>query len=257
MSAERRAPAIALEDAGKRYGDRQALEPVTLTVERGESVVLVGPSGAGKTTLLRTIAGSLAPDDGGRVALHGRQLSELLPGAELARLVGIVAQQFDLVANLSALQNVLAGRLGTWGFWRSLASLVVPRDREMALDALDRVGLRQLAYARAGRLSGGEPQRVAVARVLLQAPAVIIADEPVASLDPARAGQVLGLLGAAARERGETLVASVHGLGHSQAYFGRVVGLRNGRIAFDIPTNDLTEERLAQLYAIDGLRPES
>ena len=256
MSAERRAPAIALEGAGKRYGERQALEPVTLSVERGESVVLVGPSGAGKTTLLRTIAGSLAPD-AGRVALHGRELSELGPGPELARLVGVVAQQFDLVANLSAIQNVLAGRLGTWGFWRSLASLVVPRDREIALDALDRVGLRHLAYERAGRLSGGEQQRVAVARVLVQAPAVIIADEPVASLDPARAEQVLGLLSEAVRERGETLVASVHGLAHIRAHFGRIVGLRNGRVAFDIPTNLLTEERLAQLYAIDGLRPES
>ena len=256
MSAERPAPAIALVDAGVRYGDRQALEPVTLSVERGESVVLVGPSGAGKTTLLRTIAGSLAPD-GGRVALHGRELSELRPGAELARLVGVVAQQFDLVASLSALQNVLAGRLGEWGFWRSLASLVVPRDRETALDALERVGLRELAYERAGRLSGGEQQRVAVARVLVQAPAVIIADEPVASLDPARAEQVLALLGAAPRDEGRTLVASVHGLDHIRAHFGRVVGLRNGRIAFDIPSSQLTEERLAHLYAIEGLRRES
>ena len=121
----------------KRYGTERVLEPLGLTVASGESLAVVGPSGAGKTTLLLLMAGAIQPSDG-RVLLHGRDLAEMQPGRDLSRLVGMVHQQFDLVPNLSALHNVLAGRLGTWGLWQALVSLVSPRDRKMGLAALDR-----------------------------------------------------------------------------------------------------------------------
>ena len=242
--------AVELEGVRKRYNGLAAVDGVSLAVARGQTVALVGPSGAGKTTLLRLIAGSLAPDDG-VVRLHGRDIGALAPGRELAGLVGIVAQQYDLVPNLSALQNVLAGRLGSWSLWRSLLSLVTPRDKPLAMRALERVGVADQAYQRAGRLSGGEQQRVAIARVLVQAPAVVLADEPVASLDPARAADVLRLLTRLARENGKTLLASMHAVELAKGHFDRLVGVRDGTVRFDAAPNAVTEGMLADLYALD------
>lgn len=245
-------PAIAVQGASKCYGSTQVLAPLDLVIASGERVALVGPSGAGKTTLLRMIAGAVEPSSGS-LLLHGQPLAGLPAGRDLSRLVGMVAQQFDLVPNLSALHNVLAGRLGEWSFFRSLVSLVWPRDRDLALQALERVGVADLAYQRAGRLSGGEQQRVAIARVLVQDPRIVLADEPVASLDPARAEEVLRLLVAVTAEEGETLVASVHAVDLARRHFGRAVGLRDGVVEFDLPTSDLTEAMLADLYQIEDL----
>ena len=172
-------------------------------------MALAGPSGAGKTTLLRLMAGAVAPDEG-RVTLSGLEPASMKPGGELSRLVGLIAQQYDLVPSLSALQNVLAGRLGEWGLWRSLVSLVIPRDRGIAEDALARVGIAERSHERAGRLSGGEQQRVALARVLVQDPVVILADEPVSSLDPGLSDEMLRLLTGLADSSGRILVASHH-----------------------------------------------
>jgi phosphonate transport system ATP-binding protein len=246
---------VALEGVGKRYGAMPAVDGVSLTVMTGEAVALVGPSGAGKTTLLSLMAGAVALDVG-RVSLHGADLAGLRPGRELARLVGVVAQQYDLVPTLSALQNVLVGRLGEWGFWRSMVSLAFPRDEKLALACLERVGIADRAAQRAGRLSGGEQQRVAIARVLLQDPAVILADEPVASLDPARAEDVLGLLVGIARDRGKTLVASMHAVDLARTHLDRLVGVRNGAVQFDLAPAEVSEAMLADLYALEGLREE-
>jgi phosphonate transport system ATP-binding protein len=243
--------AVDLDGVGKRYGGLAAVDGVSLAVAQGQTVALVGPSGAGKTTLLRLMAGSLAPDDG-VVRLHARDISALKSGRELAGLVGIVAQQYDLVPNLSALQNVLAGHLGSWSLWRSLLSLVAPRDKLLAMRALERVGVADQAYQRAGLLSGGEQQRVAVARVLVQDPAVVLADEPVASLDPARAADVLQLLTGIARENGKTLMASMHAVELAMGHFDRLVGVRDGTVRFDAAPSAVTEAMLANLYALNA-----
>ena len=243
--------AVDLDGVRKRYGGLAAVDGVSLAVAQGQTVALVGPSGAGKTTLLRLMAGSLAPDDG-VVRLHGSDIGALAPGRKLAGLVGIVAQQYDLVPNLSALQNVLAGHLGSWSLWRSLLSLVAPRDKLLAMRALERVGVADQAYQRAGLLSGGEQQRVAIARVLVQDPAVVLADEPVASLDPARAADVLQLLTGIARENGKTLMASMHAVELAMGHFDRLVGVRDGTVRFDAAPSAVTEAMLANLYALDA-----
>ena len=242
-----------LDGVVKRYGATVAVDGVSIEVGQGETMALVGPSGSGKTTLLRMLAGAIAPD-AGQVLLQGKEPTKLKPGGELAGLVGIVAQQYDLVLNLSALQNVLAGRLGAWGFWRSIWSLIAPRDRGIAMQALERVGIHDRAGQRAGRLSGGEQQRVALARVLVQDPAVLLADEPVSSLDPARAADVLDLLIGIAHERGKTLIASMHAVDLARGRFDRLVGVRNGAVLFDAAPGELSEAAFATLYALEGLR---
>jgi phosphonate transport system ATP-binding protein len=169
----------------------------------------------------------------------------------------MIHQQFDLVPSLSSLQNVAVGRIGQWGFLRSLLSLVWQRDGALALAALRRVGVEERAALRASRLSGGEQQRVAIARLLVQDPRLILADEPVSSLDPARAEEVLNLLVDTAREAGKTLVASVHIVELARRHFGRLIGLRNGAVLFDLPSGAVTESMFAELYSLEGLRASS
>ncbi|MEX2599232.1 MAG: phosphonate ABC transporter ATP-binding protein [Dehalococcoidia bacterium] len=251
----RDALAVALEDVSQRYGQVTVLGPLSLAIEPGEAVALVGPSGAGKTTLLRILAGLLRPT-AGRNVLHGEDMAAVKSGAQRSRLVGMVAQQFDLVPNLSTLNNVLAGRLGQWSFPRALFSLLFPMEKQSAFDALDRVGILDRAYLRAGLLSGGEQQRAAIARVLVQDPAIILADEPVASLDPARAEEVLRLLVEVTRDSGKTLIASLHAIELARNHFDRIIGLRNGEVHFDLPTSDVSEARLAELYDLQGMRGE-
>ena len=248
--------AVVLEAVRKAYPAVEALRPVSLSVRQGETVALLGPSGSGKTTLLSLMAGEIEPTSG-LVRLNGFDLARTRPGCELARQVGMVHQQFDLVPNLSALQNVLAGRLGQWGLARSLLSLVWPRDRQAALAALERVGVVERARQRAGRLSGGEQQRVAIARLFLQDPLVILADEPVASLDPARATEILENLVESARSAGKTLIASMHAVDLARTHFARLIGLRNGAIQFDLPAKRVTDPMLTKLYALRGLRAEA
>jgi phosphonate transport system ATP-binding protein len=243
-------PALTLAGVGKRYSARIALRDVSLTVAPGEALALMGPSGAGKTTALLLAAGALAPD-AGTVRVAGADPARLGPGRELSRRVGLLAQGLDLVPTLSALQNVLAGNLGRWSLARSLLSLLVPQSRPAAESALARVGLAGRGRERTSRLSGGERQRVAIARLLVQEPALLLADEPVASLDSARGNDVLALLTGIARERGRALVASLHDLGAARAHFDRLVGLRAGRVAFDLPASKVTHAQLSALYALE------
>ena len=244
-----------LDRVTKSYGGKLALAALSFTISAGEAVAVVGPSGSGKTTLLHLLASIIRPD-GGAVALNGHDLLDLEPGPELSALVGVIHQQFELVPHLNVMNNVLAGRLGQWSIARSLLSLVSPRDRHMALAALERVGLSDRPYERTSRLSGGEQQRVAIARLLVQDPGVLIADEPVASLDPTRAEDIVGLLARIAGEYGKTLIASIHSIELARRYFTRVIGLRLGEMWFDLPVDRVTDELLTGLYELQGLESE-
>ena len=237
---------FAVRGAGKSYGSLVALAPLDLAIETGERVALMGPSGGGKSTLLGLLAGALRPD-GGEIAIGGRDAAGLRPGRELARLVGVMPQGFDLVPSLAVVHNVLAGNLGVWGLPRSLLSLAVPRDAAQAHAALARVGIADKLYERTSRLSGGEQQRVALARLLVQNPLAILADEPVSSVDPARADDILAMLMGIADEGGKTVVASMHSVPLARKYFARVIGLRR---------NDSSRHRLNRHHhALEVLVP--
>lgn len=245
-------PMFELEGVCKSYPGALALAPLTLTVRQGERVALVGPSGSGKTTLLHLLAAVLLPDSG-LLRIAGRRSETLRPGKDRSRLVGIIHQSFDLVESLPVVHNVLAGRLGEWGFFRSLLSLVVPQEVERARAALRRVGLEEKLFERTSHLSGGEHQRVALARLMVQRPRAILADEPVSSLDPARAEDLIAMLTGIAKEEGQTLVASLHSVPLALRYFSRVIALRQGRLQFDRPADQVTQEDLAELYELEGV----
>lgn len=248
MDAERAdETAVSLEGVRKCYPTATALDGLSLTVRRGERVAVLGPSGGGKTTLLHTIAGIVRPDSG-TVSLSGRPFTTIRPGAELASLVGVIHQQFDLVPHLSVANNVLAGALGRRGLVRSLVSLVRPIEIELALAALERVGIGDRSRERTAGLSGGQQQRVAIARLLVQDPEVMLADEPVASLDPSRAADVMRLLSDIALAEGKTLICSVHTVDLVRSFFDRVVGLSDGATRFDVAVEDLTDGHLTELY---------
>ncbi|MCE2463583.1 MAG: ATP-binding cassette domain-containing protein [Dehalococcoidia bacterium] len=237
------------------YPRSVALVRISLEIRSGERVAILGPSGSGKTTLLHIMGGVIQPDQGS-ILINDRPLGSLRPGRELASLVGIIHQQFDLVPHLSVMHNVMAGRLGQWGTLGCLFSLVSPRERHLAVDALGKLGIADKLYERTSRLSGGEQQRVAMARLLVQTPKAILADEPVASLDPARAEDLMCLLTDIARESGKTLVTSLHSTQLVRTYFSRAIGLRNGELQFDLPVDAVTDNMLDALYNIAGLRVE-
>ncbi len=240
---------MVLTDVTVTYGRVVAVGPLSLTVQAGESVALVGPSGAGKTSLLRLLAGQLAPAEG-QVLVGGRDLAQPPGRRELPRLVGLLPQRLDLVPQLSVKHNVQAGALGRWGVLRALAALVLPLEHPPARAAVERLGLGDRFQDRVADLSGGEQQRVALARLLVQDPALVLADEPVASLDPARAAQLIGLLCDAAREDGRTLITSLHDPDLARRHVDRVIGLREGRVAFDLPPQRVTPALLESLYRL-------
>ncbi|MFQ5873755.1 MAG: phosphonate ABC transporter ATP-binding protein [Dehalococcoidia bacterium] len=253
ISQDGRACMFLLEEVGKSYPGTVALAPLSLEIERGERVAVVGPSGSGKTTLLHLLGRVIQPDRG-QVLVDGLPMASLSAGRELAGLVGLIHQQFDLVPRLSVVHNVLAGRLGYWSLWRSLLSLVSPQEKELALTALRTAGIEEKVNERTSRLSGGEQQRVAIARLLVQNPQAILADEPVASLDPTRSMDLLCLLRKIAEQSGKTLVASLHSIELVRANFSRVIGLRKGHLAFDLPVQRVTDEVLDELYDLGGAR---
>ena len=243
-------PLVSATGIAKSFSTLRALAPLSMTIGEGERVALAGPSGSGKTTLLYLLAGILQPDEG-EVSIGGRPLRQLQPGKELSSLVGLVHQNYDLVPHLPVIQNVLAGRLGQWGLLRSAISLLWPRDRQLAEMALAQLGLSDKAPERTSHLSGGEQQRVAIARLLVQSPRIVLADEPVSSLDPALAEDTLELLTGLAANSGRTLVASLHSPQLIRNFFSRVIGLREGNLQFDMPTSGLTDGVLARLYELN------
>jgi phosphonate transport system ATP-binding protein len=234
-----------------RYGALRALEGVDLRIEHGERVALIGPSGAGKTSLISLLNGSLAPAEG-EVRVLGRDLARASPRERRAvqRQLGTVRQQFDLVGQLQVIHNVNAGRLGSWSLWRAALSLLAPREVERARSALARVGLEEKLYERTDGLSGGQQQRAAIARVLTQEPVAILADEPIASVDPARGAEIVELLLSISSQAGTTLVVSLHDVQVALGRFDRIVALRGGRIAFDGPPQRLSANAVEDLYAL-------
>ena len=244
-------PLITAAGISKSYSEAPALSPLSFSVQPGERVALAGPSGSGKTTLLYLLAGILQPDSG-TLAIAGRDLAKVKPGRDLSSLVGIIHQGYDLVPHLPVLHNVLAGRLGQWGLLRSAASLLWPQDRQLAEGALQRMGIGDKALERTSHLSGGEQQRAAIARLMVQSPRVVLADEPVASLDPAMADEMLRLLTGIADIDGRALVVSLHSPELIGRFCSRVIGLRAGRLAFDLPAEAVTAATLDDLYHLEA-----
>jgi phosphonate transport system ATP-binding protein len=243
---------INLNQISKQYERKIALSSLSFTVKKGELIALIGPSGAGKTTLLNILASILVPDQG-TVFIDGRPLSEFDDQKKRAKKIGIIRQQFDLVGELPVIHNVLAGRLGDWGVVKSILSLLIPQEKEYAVSALERVGLAEKLYERTSTLSGGEQQRVALARLLVQKPEIILADEPVASLDPARAEDILELLVEISLEEKQTLIASLHSVEYAKKYFDRLIALKNGEIFFDLPAASVSDDHIASLYKLKEL----
>ena len=243
------APAVRLRGAGRRFGAREALVGIDLTIAAGERVAVLGASGAGKSTLLALLNGSL-PATSGEVAVLGARLVDLPPARlrALQRRIGTLSQRLDLIEQVRVLHNVNAGRLGQWSLARALTALAWPRADPVAAAALDRVGLGWAVHERTERLSGGERQRVAIARLLVQEPERVLADEPVSSLDPARAASILELL--RAPRRSGTLVVSLHQPELARRHCTRAVGLREGRLVFDHPVDRLDDGALADLYEL-------
>jgi phosphonate transport system ATP-binding protein len=246
--------AVEVTDLSKSFRrGRRVLDVPAFRVEPGEMVALIGASGSGKSTLLRHVAGlTLADRAGGSVFVHGacvQRNGRLAPGVRRVRAgIGVVFQQFNLVGRLPVLTNVLMGALGRLPLWRTLPGWFPLTERHRALAALGRVGIREQAYQRAGTLSGGQQQRAAIARTLVQGARLVLADEPIASLDPESSRRVMETLAELNRADGITVVVSLHQVDFAVEFCPRVVALRQGRILFDGPSRDLTPAVLAEVY---------
>ncbi|WP_312938166.1 phosphonate ABC transporter ATP-binding protein [Stutzerimonas nitrititolerans] len=248
-------PAFRLSGVGHTHASGQAaLSGIDIQAAQGERIAIIGPSGAGKTTLLRLLATGLKPDSG-QLSLLGEQ-----PWGEgsyrlrkLRARIGLVHQAPPLPPRQRVVTAVLAGRLGHWSLPRSLLSLIYPLDRSGAAEALARLDLADKLYVRCDQLSGGQLQRVGIARMLYQQPDLILADEPVSAMDPVLSDHTLGLLNQEAQRRNATLVASLHAVDLALAHFPRIIGLRAGQILFDKPAEALRPEELTALYANEQL----
>ena len=247
-------PVIDVRELRKTFGTCQALKGVNLTVHDGEMVALLGASGSGKSTLLRHLSGLHRADagPGSRVQVMGRTVQEAgRCGGEVRDIragVAMIFQQFNLVDRLPVMHNVLAGAFHRLPLWRTLLKRFPQRECEAALDALQRVGIAERAWQRASTLSGGQQQRAAISRAIVQRARLILADEPIASLDPESSRKVLELLAELNRERGVTVLVSLHQVDYAFAYCPRTVALRHGEVVYDGPTAALTRERLKHLY---------
>ena len=235
-----------------------ALRDVSFEVKEGEFLVVIGLSGSGKSTLLRCINRLIEPTEG-QILWDGVDITvaDATQLRHTRRQIGMIFQQFNLVKRSSVLTNVLSGRLGYTKPWTSLLHRFSPQDREMALQALKRVGIADQAHKRADELSGGQQQRVGIARALMQQPRMILADEPVASLDPVLAHSILGHLEGLNQEEGITVLCSLHFLDLVQRYATRVIGLRDGQIVYRGSREDIramTDEQFKEIYGEEAVR---
>lgn len=243
-----------------RNGPVRSLNGLTFNVQPGEQVALLGPSGAGKSTLFRLLNATLRPTSG---VLHfnGTNVGSM-SGRELREMrqrIGTIYQQHYLVPSLTALENALCGRLGRWSLWCTIRSKVRPNksEIELALENLELVGLADKHRSRADELSGGQQQRLAIARMLMQNPNVILADEPFASLDPALTESMASLLMRLVEKGKHTLVATLHDVDMALRYFPRIIALREGRVKFDTTTDQVSREAIDALYAGNSTPQES
>lgn len=241
---------IRFENVDKVYGNGvKGLDQVSLEIDQGEFVAIIGLSGAGKSTLIRTVnkmiditSGRLTVNDIDVSALKGRALRKF------RRKIGMVFQSFNLVSRISVISNVLTARVADLSLPRALFGLYGKKDKLLALESLDKVGILDKAYIRADQLSGGQQQRVALARTLAQEPQIILADEPVAALDPVMAEVVMEDFKRINRDLNITVIINIHHVDLALQYADRIVGIRAGRIVYDGPAESITEEALKTIY---------
>jgi len=249
---------LEVRNLNKIYpGGIHALKDVSFTVEDGEFLVLIGLSGSGKSTLLRCINRLVEPTSG-QVIWNGIDITAASPTElrEIRRQIGMIFQQFNLVKRLPVITNVLTGRLGYVSPLRSLINYWTPEERRMAMQNLERVGIADQAWKRADELSGGQQQRVAIARALMQNPKLILADEPVASLDPATSHSVMKYILELNRRDGITVICSLHFLSLARQYGTRIIALRDGRIVFDGKPEEIDDQRFKEIYGEDAIEVE-
>lgn len=248
QGADKRCPMLNFDHVAKRYPDGTvALTDVTFRVPRGQFCAIIGPSGAGKSTLLRLINGMIEPT-GGTVELDGEAITRhTLPSVQ--RRIGMIHQQLDLVPRLTVLDNVMSGAIPALSTLRVLARLWPMSDQRRACRLLDQVGLAQEhLYRRASDLSGGQQQRVAIARAFILDPAVVLADEPVSSLDPTMSRTVLELIKQTSRHAGATVLCSLHQIELATEFADRIIAIRDGSVAFDGTADALTDDALDAIY---------
>jgi phosphonate transport system ATP-binding protein len=244
---------FSVHAVSKTFGARRALDGVSLTVRRGEMVALIGPSGSGKSTLLRSLTGFNVIDaNEGKVEVFGQpmQARGRVSGEarQIRTRIGFIFQQFNLVGRLTLYANVALGMLGRVAFWRGLFGLWPATEKTAVMAALQRVGVADYAGQKASTLSGGQQQRGAIARALVQKAEVLLADEPVASLDPVAARRVLELLCALNRDDGLAVLVTLHQVDYAMRYCPRIVALKSGRIVYDGPSVGLDQPTLVDIY---------
>jgi phosphonate transport system ATP-binding protein len=247
-------PVIEISHLHKAFPCCKALDDVSLSIGEGEMVALIGASGSGKSTLLRHLSGFVVADQGevkvsgDTIQKDGRVVANI---RRLRAQIGFVFQQFNLVGRLSVMTNVLTGLLYRTSLFRSMLMRFSTTERQQALEALAAVGIEKFAWQRAATLSGGQQQRAALARCLVQKAKIVLADEPIASLDPESARNVMELLAQMNRERGCTVVVSLHQVEFAIKYCPRTVALHRGKVVYDGPSSALTPQLLGELYGAD------
>ncbi len=244
---------ISFEHVDKVYGNgTKALDDVNLQIEQGEFVAIIGLSGAGKSTLIRTV-NKMIDITSGKLTVNGIDVSSLKGKAlrKFRRKIGMVFQSFNLVSRTTVINNVLSARVADMNLFRTIFGLFSKQDKVQALEALDKVGILDKAYVRADQLSGGQQQRVALARTLAQNPEIILADEPVASLDPVMADVVMEDFKRINKNMNITIVINIHHVDLALQYADRIVGIRAGKIVYDGPTSKIDKETLRYIYGRD------
>ena len=244
---------FSLESAGRNYEIISALNPTTISIRQGERVAIVGPSGSGKTTLLG-LFNSTVQASSGKITVLGNSL-EKTSGKNLKKIrskIATIPQDLALVESLRVWQNIITGQIGERGFLGNLIDLIYPSKKKIIQihSILERLGIEEKLFERTSNLSGGQKQRVALGRALYQNPQAILADEPVSSVDPARAANLVQLLNQISEEENITLVMSLHNLELAKAHFPRLIGLRNGKVKFDSDPGDLNENKFKELYTL-------
>ncbi len=244
---------LVIENLTKAFASTKALDDLTLSIPAGQFVGVIGRSGAGKSTLLRSLNGLTTPT-GGRIAWHGQDVTALRGPAlrDWRRRCAMIFQQFNLIGRLDVLDNVLMGRLAHAGFWRSTTKMWSRDDKLLGMAALEQMGIGALVAQRADNLSGGQQQRVAICRALLQEPEIILADEPVASLDPRSSKIVMDSLQRINKHFGLTVLCNLHSLDLARSYCDRLVGMAGGRLVFDGTPEALTEDVARELYGLEA-----
>jgi phosphonate transport system ATP-binding protein len=253
---------LAVHNFSKTFAAHRALDCVSVTVNPGEMVALIGASGSGKSTLLRHISGLMPGDrNGGSITVMGRTVQrEGRLRRDIRKIranVGMIFQQFNLVSRLDVYANVMLGALGRTPIWRTVFGLFRDEDRRLAFEALERVGILDKSYQRASTLSGGQQQRAAIARALVQKAKLLLADEPIASLDPESSRRVMEILSDINKRDGITVLVSLHQVDYAVRYCPRAIALKDGKVVYDGPSSALGPAFLREIYGAAGAPPRT